>query len=99
MNELTATAAVPDSWPIVASDPGWELRRGPSSSMTTPDGSVVSANLAWSTDDGYAAQIQIDGCAISGLTDLTLEQLAGVSSVAARAATEWHRIETEGKNA
>jgi len=57
----TDLKAPPQSWPVLAEDPDWSLRQGPTVNRTLSDGAALSIEFTWSTGEGFSASVEVDG--------------------------------------
>jgi hypothetical protein len=73
-------------WPVVASDPDWQIKQGPSfQSVHAP---ALDAVLVWSSNGGFTAQID-------GLPELSLSEARALLINLVGLVTEWEALEAE----
>lgn len=57
----TDLKAPPLAWPVLAEDPDWSLRQGPTVTRTLSNGSALRIEFTWSTSEGFSASVEVDG--------------------------------------
>ena len=72
---MSAAPSTVAEWPVIATDPEWEMRQGPTLASET-----LRIELTWCTDKGFTASITSDGVQAIALTFENALDLASLSS-------------------